>query len=437
MNRSVRTLRDGILTLVAIVAAMAMLVACGEDGTTDAEAAGVDDPATDVDDSATDDVDDAVEDIPARTIKVQSLYGPESLVTRSLEAWGDAVEERTGGQMTFEMYYSGSLVALPELEDALQSGLIDAAVHIPIYSPDSFPASNVVSDMGFLGSQTPVVGSLQGMGANLEMGFNQVHYDEMINHGLQPIVPLMASTPNFHLLCKDTAVQSLDDARGIRARVSSPGYGAEAESLGMTPVQLVGGEIYEGLERGIVDCVVGAITDARDMGLQELGTDWTLDPGVAFSGWSSTHLAMSKQTWDALPPAAQEILWDTAGDVFLRMLLDLSFDDAIDSLNRARDDHGIEFHTWEPDAAEALGAHQDSVAESARGRIDTLGADGDAFVDEFLELHDTWLGVVEELGYDDAAGETWPDFAASGADIDVDAFIDRIIDDVLTPNRPF
>lgn len=420
----------------ALVGVLALfLSACGaasgdEVAGTDATAEGdeISESGADIDVDAIDEVE----------ITVQIFYGPENLYAVAFQEYADAVEQVSNGKITFDLHYAGALVDLPEIEDALQSGLIDLAMHIPIYNPETFPVSNVTSDLAFLSEQSPVLGTLQGLGANMQFGLEaEPHVDEMRSHGLVPVLPLTAATPNFHLLCADDPVTSLDEAAGKRARVSGPGYASTVEALGMSPVDLVGGEIYEGLQRGIVDCVVGHLGDARDMGLLELGDHWTVDPEVAFTGWSASHLAFSELTWDSLSVDAQRILWDEAGDTFLRTFLPLVLEDSADAIVQGMDE-GIEFHEWEPDARQGLEDHFDSVLEEAPERAGEHMEDGEAYVQRLVDAYDEWLDIVRDLGYSDDEHSSWMEFAEvnPSGDIDTDPFVDYFINEVHLPHRP-
>lgn len=423
----------------ATLVALALLAACTTGAEPDDEPPGGAEP-DDAAPTATADGDRdyaaLLADMDPVTLQVQALYGPDNLVTQAFAEYGRAVEEVTDGKISFEMYYSGSLVPITELEEGMVSGLIDMAGHITIYSPATFPVSNLTSSLGFVGEGTPVVGTLQRLAANIEFGFRPEHHDEMTGFGLQPIVPLLAPYPNFHLLCSGGPATSLAETTGKRVRVASPLYGAEAESLGMEPVQLVGAETFEGLQRGIVDCVIGTPVDARDQGLIELGDHWTVSPDVAFAGFTSYHISMSKRVWDELPVAAQQVLWDLAVDVYVRNFIEDAILETANALQVGAE-LGVEFHTWEPDAAQALRSHQDSVIEQARGQMQAHSDDPDGFVDEYLELHDKWLAIVEELGYGDVDAETWFGLAAEErTSLDVDAFIDRLIAEVFEGRRP-
>ena len=414
---------------VAAAATMALvLAACG-----DAEDADDGDPAA-ADESETADPDadvdyaEALADMDEIELRVQSLYGPEVDLSRGFERWGEVIEEKSGGKISFEVFYAGALVALTDIEDGLDAGLVDIAIHHPIYSPSQFPLDNLVQDLGPVGEQTPVVGALQGMGAHAEFGFEDPYFGMMQDHGLEILVPFIAVQPNFHLICADSPVRSLEEAAGKRVRVSGESYAAEVEALGMSPVSLTGGEIYEGMQRGVVDCNVGGVVDARDMGLLELGDHWTMDSEVMFPGISSVHVSIGTQVWNDLPIEAQRLLWDTAWDEWLGEVLQARLSDPADAVTKAQE-AGIEFHQWEDDAREALREHQEDSIESVRERAEEWVDDGDAFVDRFIELHEKWLGItVDDLGFSDEEHQTYEAFAEVNpeGDVDVVPFIERM-----------
>ncbi|MGY1914145.1 hypothetical protein [Blastococcus sp. SYSU DS0973] len=370
-------------------------------------------------------------------LTVQLLYGPEHFLSEAFHSMAEEVETESDGKITFDTHYSGSLVPLDGLEDGLQSGLIDMALHIPIYSPDNLPVSNVLANVAFVGEPTPTVGTLSKGAAYAEYGLGDEHYEEFREFGIQPLTGLVINAPAFHMVCAGEPVNDLESAAGKLVRVSGEGYAAQAEALGMSPVALVGAEIYEGLQRGVVDCVIGNITDARDMGLLELSDHWLIDSEVAFSGWVSESLSMSLDTWEQLPLEAQQLLYDKAHEVFYREVLEGIFAAHVGAIETGRE-MDVTFQQWGDDARAALAEGQEQLLESAATELDTLVGDGQEYIDGLREANEKWAARVEELGYTDEAGGTWQEFAESNptGEVDLDAFMEAYIEDVASLRRP-
>src|SRR5690606_34751973 len=57
--------------------------------------------------------------------------------------WMDRVEELTDGQVEFESFTSGELVAVPDEGEAVLNGTVDLAIVLPVYEPDQYPMAEI------------------------------------------------------------------------------------------------------------------------------------------------------------------------------------------------------------------------------------------------------------------------------------------------------
>ncbi|SFB56353.1 TRAP-type C4-dicarboxylate transport system, substrate-binding protein [Amycolatopsis marina] len=366
------------------------------------------------------------------TLRVQSAHGPDAAASRAFDAWKEAVEEASEGKLQFEMFYGGALAPLTETEEGLAAGLVDIASHAPIYNPAQFPAENVIQQMNSVIAPQPLAGTLQALGAQTELALEEVYPPQFEEQGLHPLLVPATVIPAYHLVCTDDPVRTLDEAEGTRVRVPSEHLGSEAEALGMTPTATTIAELYEAMERGVVDCALAAPSDIRDLGLIDVVDHWILDPEVMWSGVSSFHVSISKTTWDGLPVAAQRILWDTAGEVFLRTMTEAALADTAEAITQAQQG-GVRFHRWNEDIRGALRGHQQTVAGSATAEMDR----GEEFGARFAALHDEWLNALPELGYEPSLDASFEEFASGFTDsgFDLGPFVSRVVE-VRSAHRP-
>ncbi|SFB40718.1 TRAP-type C4-dicarboxylate transport system, substrate-binding protein [Amycolatopsis marina] len=365
---------------------------------------------------------DRFADIPEMTLRVQSANAPDTAPSRAFTVWQEAVEEATDGRLTFEMFYAGALAPLDEVEEALSSGLVDIATHVPAYSPAEFPHDSTVQRLNSLVEPAPL-GTLQGLGAQTEFALGGWAEDQFAAQGLKPLLVPAAMISSMQLVCGDEPVRSLAEAEGIRVRVPSEHHGTEATALGMTPTATTNAELYEAVQRGIVDCAVMSPQDVRDLGLVDVIDHWMLDQQAGFSGFSSFHLSMSKSTWDTLPVEAQRVLWDTAGEAYLPAITEGYLNDVAETMSQAAD-AGVQFHSWRDDLRERMLAHQSAVIDSVRGEKD----DGEAVVAGVVETHEKWAKLVRDLGYETQLGsfETWS--SGSAGQLQLDSFIGSVVE---------
>lgn len=82
----------------------------------------------------------------AATKLVYASYISERSIATTLDTWFmDEVEKRSGGDITFERYYSGAMLKAPDIYPGLSRGAVDFATGTPqAYNPKTYPLANVV-----------------------------------------------------------------------------------------------------------------------------------------------------------------------------------------------------------------------------------------------------------------------------------------------------
>ena len=141
-----------------------------------------------------------------------------------------------------------------------------------------------------------------------------------------------------------------------------PGIGGEIMSrLGVT-VQVLGApEIYPALERGAIDATewVGPHDDEK-LGFHQVAKHYY------YPGWwepgSTTSLMISREAWNELPTAYQEILKTACGDILSWTLA--AYDEADPAaLQRLIQDHGVTLHEFSSEIMEAAWRESNAYLE--------------------------------------------------------------------------
>ena len=328
-------------------------------------------------------------------VKANPPYGPDHMMSTAMTQFGDVVTEASNGELTFEHFFADSLVKQPEVATSLTGGVIDLGYLGMAYTPASFPIDAWASQMGYGGDERPVVGLLANAAALIEWSYNHPEIsEELESQGIYPLLPRFQNHDNYQLLCKDP-VESLADAQGKRVRVGGELYSDAVTALGMTPVTLSGAEIYEGFERGVVDCFVGGEPDMTGLGLWEIGKNFTK---VDFPGWSSISLASSNDFMESLTPE-QKAAFDDNRAEFLNIYYTGYFDEQ-KRFHQEQDSMSLNYLAPEADLQEALDTHFEGVRQNMIDNPPAVVSDSEAAVTEYEQLREKWVGIVEELGYD-------------------------------------
>ncbi|WP_167045591.1 TRAP transporter substrate-binding protein DctP [Salinibacterium sp. ZJ454] len=322
-----------------------------------------------------------------------SEIGPENGAPgRGLQAFMDYAREHSEGKIDFEPYYSATLAPPAESLAAIKSGLTDIGFFGATFNPQELPISywgtNVARDVIGPGHPGSTV-----VGSAATNALYQTSPELLAEFAESNMVPLavMHSGP-FPMLCMEP-VESTEQAQGkVVATFGSP-WKEEVEALGMTNVSLPPPELYEALQRGIVDCVSSAANNHVNLGLMEAAKYLTLIDGAAGSG---SGYAINKGVWDGLPSAAQEILIEAKAS-FVRGYVSETLS-TFSKLTSEAERLGVTI--LDPtDLNITVHKQSDAVAGGLKRTAPTTLTDPQAFIKPLEGYRDHWSELVaDELG---------------------------------------
>lgn len=212
--------------------------------------------------------------------------------TNVLEPFAKEVQEKTEGRVNITIHPANSLVGASELYDAAVTGIADIIFTLPGYTPGRLPLTSA-PDLPFMISD-----SIQGTKTINEIYETvpaiQVEYSE--------VKLLMFATTDIGKIMTKKPIESLEDLRGMRIRSPGPVQNTALEALGAIPVSLPASDIYDSLERGIVDGTMGPPSTIVSFNLHEIVTHILED--VDFYA-SPLVTVMNLSTWNNLAPQDQ------------------------------------------------------------------------------------------------------------------------------------
>lgn len=209
----------------------------------------------------------------------------------------DLCREMSGGRLDITVYGGGELVPPLEAFDAVRQGAAECGSGAAYYWAGKAPAAQFFA--GF-----PFGLNAQQMNAWLLSGGGMELWREL--YARYNLVPFAGGNTGVQMGgWFNREIKSVADFRGLKMRM--PGLGGRVlERLGATPVLLPGGELYTGLERGIIDAAewVGPYHD-HVMGFHEIAKYYYYpgwhEPGTSFEFFAN------KERYDALPPDLRRI----------------------------------------------------------------------------------------------------------------------------------
>lgn len=373
----------------------------------------------------------AFEGVDQITLFAQTPSAMGSGTSAPVEKWAAAVEEWSGGKITFDIAYANAIAGPTDRVAALNDGRLDVVGILPLYEPDEFPANTALLGTGFISDQSPALGAMQSNAWPNTVAFNNDDVmSEFDDHGVIPLIPSYDSGASL-LFCKE-ARTSLADFKGVVTSIGGRVQSKQIAAIGSSPTSVAYTELFESLQRGVVGCatippgvavISGGIPEAPFM---------TTSDGASF-GVAPGTFAFSKSRWEQLPLVAQQLLWDKL-DVFLASNLEDNIFANTSKLSQLIRENNGSVQQFADDTTNALQAENDSLLEGVRasGAV----SDPKALVDDSISAADDWLERIRSLGVEDeyTFGNFDRDLRANP--IDSAAYTALLMESIWSPQRP-
>lgn len=214
--------------------------------------------------------------------------------------WAEQVTECTNGEVTFEIHPGGSpLGNVARQQEQVLAGVVDIAHGLHGIPRGRFQRTSLI-DLPFL---TDDAGA--GTYALWEI------FPEYLSDEYKGLKVLALHTHNGGLVhTRDRKVETMKDMEGLRIRTPSPAISEMLTFLGATPQGLPPGQVYESLQRGVIDGTVFPWDPVASFGLNEV-LNYHLDTGAYTV---SFFFVMNENSYNKLTAEQQACIDDASGD---------------------------------------------------------------------------------------------------------------------------
>ncbi|MCL1485938.1 MAG: TRAP transporter substrate-binding protein DctP [Marinobacter sp.] len=196
-------------------------------------------------------------------------FTPQTSTTAHFDQkFAQLVTDATGGKTTFEFFWGGALGSGAEIVHLLTGGAIKIGGSAPVYYPSELPISGLTNSLPTLFDDVETAMRVQ---RRLTTG-NPLFLKEASSIGIYPLVQHGLSAS--HLMCTKP-VSTVTDLSGLRVRTYGYFLPAAMSAIGMTPINMGTTEMYEGLERGMIDCVAVSYGTASSYKIAEVAKYWS------------------------------------------------------------------------------------------------------------------------------------------------------------------
>jgi TRAP-type mannitol/chloroaromatic compound transport system substrate-binding protein len=233
----------------------------------------------------------------------------------SKSAWGLAemariIPEATGGRLIVEAYGAGEIVEAFEIHDAVLDGVLDAGNTSAFYAVGKWPDAPLFNTFPISMGPEPYLAWLyQGDGEEL---WQEMYKDYDVKN-----FPFTMNGPEL-FGWYNKPIKSFDDFDGLKFRTG--GYWGEIlTAAGASVVMMAPGELYEAMERGVLDAFE-LNTPATDysLGYHEVA-DYVGIPGI-HAPCSVQQLFINGERWRELPDDVKVIVEEVCQAVTITYL---------------------------------------------------------------------------------------------------------------------
>jgi len=302
------------------------------------------------------------------TWRMQTVDDPGLMEFKDISGkFADRVRQLSNGRLDIKVFPPGGLVSSFEVWDALRKGVVQISQHYLVYWSGKEPGLKSNQEWPVLADP------LQGMIWIYQGGGKEALNKILDKHGL---VYLGATPMEGEQIWSKKPIRGLADLKGLKMRSS----GLAADTLtkfGVSVVTVPGGEIYQALERGVIDaCEFTFPTVNYGYGFHEVTkyvtqTLW----GGGFYDW-----IVSKKSWEELPDDLKTIVDVAIKEVTLEYWLKVRLE--TQKVLKKMKDANIEFIEWSPG----------DIAEFEKVRLEVMeeyAAKSPAFKERFESMMKT------------------------------------------------
>ncbi|MGH7034175.1 MAG: TRAP transporter substrate-binding protein [Stellaceae bacterium] len=225
--------------------------------------------------------------------------------TEGMTPWINDVEKAAGGTLKIRLFAGPALGTFRDIYDRTINRVVE--ISFGVFGPlaSEFPRTQV-ADLPFLSDNTE----------RSSVALWRLYANRTLAPEFGRVKALALFNFPSSLLNTKKPIKSFDDLKGQKYAVSGRMAGRVAEALGSAPVTLTPTEIYEALNRGVVDGAFIAWTAVKTFKLDEV-TKYHVEVPL---GEAPAFVFMNKAAYAQLPKKAQEAIEKYSGEGFSRRL---------------------------------------------------------------------------------------------------------------------
>lgn len=227
------------------------------------------------------------------------FFPPTHIQCKVAAAWAEEIGTRSGGRVKINIYAGDSLTKAPQVYEAVVAGICDIGMSCFAYTRGRFPLLEGLDlPLGYPDGKTATRLATAMAAKYQPQETADTHLLYVHAHG-----------PG--ILASRKPVRSLDEVKGLKVRAT--GLSATiVEKLGGVPVAMSQPEVYEALQRGVVDATLCPVETLKGWKQGEVIEAVTDSSAIGYT--TSMFVTMNKDKWNQLPADVQALITEVSGE---------------------------------------------------------------------------------------------------------------------------
>jgi TRAP-type C4-dicarboxylate transport system substrate-binding protein len=255
----------------------------------------------------------------ADPVQVKFAYpsAPNNALFQAMQGWADDVDKAAGGAIEVKLFPGGVIADNSNMYDRVTGGVAD--IGFAVFGPVSsvFPKTNV--------GTLPFEAKTHREDA---LALWALYQKGIISDEFGKFHPLAFIVFPGLVIHSKKPIHSLADMKGIKISVEGRVLSTMMPRLGAAPISLQPGELYQSLQRGLVDAVPQGWPSVPTFHLDEV-TNFHLEVPL---GFNTGYVAINNDSYAKLPPAGRAAIDQLSGLAFVQRLI--AADDTMQAVGR-------------------------------------------------------------------------------------------------------
>jgi TRAP-type transport system periplasmic protein len=255
----------------------------------------------------------------ADPVQIKFAYpsAPNNALFQGMQGWADDVNKAANGAIEIKLFPGGVIADNSNMYDRVTGGVAD--IGFAVFGPVSsvFPKTNV--------------GTLPFEARNHRedaLALWALYEKGIIKDEFTKFHPLAFVVFPGLVIHSKKPIHTLADVKGMKISVEGRVLSQMIPRLGAAPISLQPGELYQSLQRGLVDAVPQGWPSVPTFHLDEV-TNFHLEVPL---GFNTGYVAMNNDSYAKLPPEAKAAINKLSGKVFVERLV--AADDTMQAVGR-------------------------------------------------------------------------------------------------------